>query len=84
VERAEQALRSALSAAGIPVRDLRVRDLDDVARVEVDAAAVDDVRTCTPALDAVRMAGFEGIAVEVRPFRSGSMNALLEPATSPG
>jgi uncharacterized protein len=84
VERAEQALRSALSAAGIPVRDLRVRDLDDVARVEVDAAAVEDVRACTPALDAVRMAGFEGIAVEVRPFRSGSMNALLEPTPSAG
>src|SRR4051812_49852003 len=41
VEAAEAALRDALAAVGLPVRNLRVRDLGgDVARVEVDAALV--------------------------------------------
>jgi uncharacterized protein len=84
VERAEQALRSALSGAGIAVRDLRVRDLGDVARVEVDAAAVEHVRLCAPVLDAVRAAGFGAVTIEVQPFRSGSMNALLDPTPSAG
>jgi uncharacterized protein len=84
VERAEQALRSALSGAAIAVRDLRVRDLGDVARVEVDAAAVEDVRLCAPVLDAVRAAGFGAVTIEVQPFRSGSMNALLDPTPSAG
>ena len=40
VEAAEAGLRAALAGAGLPVRNLRVRDLgDDVARVEVDARA---------------------------------------------
>ena len=38
VERAEASLRTALRAAGIDVRDLRVRDMGDLARVEVDPA----------------------------------------------
>ena len=38
VERAEAAVRAALAAAGVPVRDLRVRDLGERASVEVDAA----------------------------------------------
>ena len=37
VESAEAGLRTALADAGLSVRDLRVRDLGDVARVEVDA-----------------------------------------------
>src|SRR5205807_1933367 len=36
VERAELSLRAALAGAGIAVRDLRVRDLGDRARVELD------------------------------------------------
>ena len=41
VERAEAALRVALAGAGLPVRDLRVRDLGPAgARVEVDADLV--------------------------------------------
>jgi uncharacterized protein len=83
VERAESAVRASLAAAGIEVGDLRVRDLDDVARVEVDAAAVEAVRACAPALDSVRAAGFPGVDVEVRAFRSGSMNALLDAVPAP-
>ena len=40
VERAEAAVRAELAAAGVPVRDLRVRDLGERASVEVDAALV--------------------------------------------
>jgi uncharacterized protein (TIGR00268 family) len=76
VEAAETSLRAALAAAGLTVRDLRVRDMgDDVARVEVDLAAV-------PALTArpdvlVAVAGFARVEVDPRGFRSGSMNELL-------
>lgn len=75
VERAEVALRTALDAAGIGVRNLRVRDLGDRARVEVDAALVDAV-TARPDLLA-RVEGFEAVEVDPRGFRSGSMNELL-------
>ncbi len=77
VERAERALRAALAAAGIPVVDLRVRDLGERARVEVDAAAVAEVAGCGAALDAVRATGFASVEVDPRGFRTGSMNELL-------
>ena len=74
VEQAEASLRTALAAAGLAVRDLRVRDLgDDVARVEVDAVAVPAVGP--ELLAAVR--GFARVELDPRGFRSGSMNELL-------
>ena len=76
VEGAEIRLRTALADAGLPVSDLRVRDLgDDVARVEVDASRVDDLGR-RPELLAV-IGGFDRIEVDPRGFRSGSMNELL-------
>jgi uncharacterized protein len=75
VERAETALRGALHAAGIPVRDLRVRDLGDRARVEVDRELVAAVAARVALLDAVD--GFEAVEVDPHGFRSGSMNELL-------
>jgi pyridinium-3,5-biscarboxylic acid mononucleotide sulfurtransferase len=77
VERAEAALRDALDRAGIPVRDLRVRDIGDAARIEVDAAAVAAVTTCAPALAAVRESGYDTVEVDPSGFRSGSMNEAL-------
>jgi uncharacterized protein len=76
VEHAEADLRAALTAAGLPVRDLRVRDLGgDTARVEVDAARVLELTGRPELLAAVR--GFARVEVDPRGFRSGSMNELL-------
>jgi uncharacterized protein len=76
VEAAEASLRAALAAAGLPVRDLRVRDLgQDVARVEVDAALVPEVTARPELLTAI--GGFGRVEVDPRGFRSGSMNELL-------
>jgi len=76
VEHAEAALRSALRAAGIAVRNLRVRDLgDEGAKVEVDADLVEAVTARPDLLAAVD--GFQTVTVDPRGFRSGSMNDLL-------
>jgi uncharacterized protein len=69
VDRAETALRALLSP-----RDVRVRVLaDSSARVELDPGAL--ARWDERALSAVRAEGF--VSVEVREFRSGSMNEAL-------
>jgi uncharacterized protein len=76
VERAEASLRAALAGAGLAVRNLRVRDLgSDTARVEVDAALVDELTARPDLLCAVP--GFGRVEVDARGFRSGSMNELL-------
>jgi uncharacterized protein len=75
VERAEVALRAALADADIAVQNLRVRDLGDVARIEVDAHLVDAVSGRPDLLRAVE--GFDTVQVDARGFRSGSMNELL-------
>ena len=72
VERAEAAARAWFLAAGLDVRDLRVRDLGARARVEVDAHLVG---AAAGVRGVVSEAGFAD--VEVEPFRSGSMNELL-------
>ncbi len=81
VERAEARLGSSLRASGIPVANLRVRDLGDRARIEVDSHLVERVRECDSALDGVREAGFDRVEVDPRGFRSGSMNELLAEPT---
>jgi uncharacterized protein len=74
VERAERQLR-AIGVAG----DLRVRFHGDLARVELSPSELD--RWLTPAAtrqlrDAVRAAGFSRVAIDLRGFRSGSLNVL--------
>ncbi|MBA3672813.1 MAG: ATP-dependent sacrificial sulfur transferase LarE [Gemmatimonadaceae bacterium] len=74
VERAESALR-ALGISG----DLRVRYHDDVARIELPAADVTQwlVPDRTAALHAaIVSAGFTRAALDLRGFRSGSLNVL--------
>ena len=77
VDAAEQAVRAALSEAGLDVRDLRVRDLGETVRLEVDAPAVAAVRQVREIGPAIAAAGFGAAAIEVTPFRSGSLNAAL-------
>lgn len=74
VERAEAALR-ALGVQG----NLRVRFHDDLASVELDQREMDRwmVADRAQALgEAVRAAGFARVALDLRGFRSGSLNVL--------
>jgi uncharacterized protein len=75
VERAEAALRAVMLDAGLRVRDLRVRDLGDIARIEVDADLVGTLRDEPGLLAAV--SGFDRVEVDPVGFRSGSMNEAL-------
>ncbi len=82
VDRAETAVRGALEGAGLPVADLRVRDLGgDAARVEVDAVLVApvlaDPRLLAVVVAAATGAGFRSAALDPRGFRSGAMNEVL-------
>jgi uncharacterized protein len=74
IERAERALR-ALGITG----DLRVRHHGDVARVEIAPSLVDEwlaPHRMRALRDAVRGAGFARAALDLRGFRSGSLNVL--------
>ncbi|WP_460459009.1 ATP-dependent sacrificial sulfur transferase LarE [Angustibacter peucedani] len=79
VDRAEAAVRRWCAAAGVDVRDLRVRDLGgDRARLELDAGALAAVGARRGALERAAVdAGFASAEVDDRGFRSGSMNELL-------
>lgn len=76
VERAETLARQALSRAGIPVVNIRVRDLGDQARIEVDAQHV-AAAAASDVVAAVRSAGFDTAYVDPAGFRSGALNELL-------
>lgn len=74
IERAEAALRT-LGISG----DLRVRYHDDLARIEIDSAEVDrwlEPEAARQLAAAVQAAGFERVAIDLRGFRSGSLNIL--------
>jgi len=74
IERAEQSLR-ALGIEG----DLRVRHHGDVARIELDPDVIDDwldAENSRRLADAVRAAGFPRVALDLRGFRSGSLNVI--------
>jgi uncharacterized protein len=75
IERAESTLRATLAEAQLAVRDLRVRDLGDRARVEVDPELVEELRSRPDLLDVVT--GFDAVEVDPQGFRSGSMNEAL-------
>jgi uncharacterized protein len=74
VEQAERSLRE-LGIEG----DLRVRYHDDLARVELSLAELEQwlspVRTAA-LVAVVRSAGFARVAIDLRGFRSGSLNVL--------
>ena len=74
IERAEAALRE-LGIGG----DMRVRYHDDLARVELGAVELErwlDPDASARLAMAVRGAGFERVALDLRGFRSGSLNVL--------
>jgi uncharacterized protein len=74
VERAERALR----ALGI-MGDLRVRYHDDLARIELGEEALAHwlhPERAARLIAAVRHAGFERVSLDLRGFRSGSLNVL--------
>jgi pyridinium-3,5-biscarboxylic acid mononucleotide sulfurtransferase len=73
VERAEAALRPLLA----DVRDIRVRDLGEAVRLEVDPVAVPVARANPAVAAAIGSAGFGDAPLTVEPFRSGSLNELL-------
>jgi uncharacterized protein len=74
IERAETAVRTVLGGA---VRDLRVRDLGDAVRLEIDSDLVERVRDDQAIGSAIREAGFASTPIRVETFRSGSMNDVL-------
>ncbi|WP_333755713.1 asparagine synthase-related protein [Streptomyces sp. IBSBF 3352] len=74
VDRAEAAVRALLAGAGLQVTDLRVRDLGDRARVEVDPALVSRTAALPTLGEALAAAGFAGLPHQVEPFRSGRLN----------
>ncbi len=77
VDAAEQAVRLVLELAGVTVHDLRVRDLGDAVRLEVDAAMIPDVLALGDLGPAVAQAGFGALRLEISPFRSGALNSAL-------
>ena len=77
VQHAETAVRATLAGAGVPVRNLRVRDLGaGRARIEVDREYVDAAAALTGVL-ARALSGYSNVEVDARGFRSGSLNELL-------
>lgn len=80
VEAAERAVRDLLGDPGV---NLRVRDLGDTARIEVDAALLGVVDWQEPARQAVLDCGFVDAQIDPRGFRSGSMNEGLSSPSGP-
>jgi uncharacterized protein len=80
VEHAEAAVREALTAPAGPAAvradraNVRVRDLGEAVRIEVDAQIADDPAWHPALVAAIRDSGFAEVPVTVGVFRSGSMN----------
>jgi uncharacterized protein len=77
IERAEVAVRAALGEHGVQVRNLRVRDVGDLASIEVDPEVVEEALRLPAVVEAAVGAGFADARVDDKGFRSGSMNELL-------
>lgn len=73
VDRAEESVRDFLAARGLPMRDLRVRDLGDAVRVELDDTLLPVVGDDPALVAAVRAAGVTE-PVTVRRFASGALS----------
>jgi uncharacterized protein len=65
------------------VDDLRVRDLGDTVRIEVDPALVERVCALPGLRRTVTEAGFGDLPQRVEPFRSGRLNSETAARTEP-
>ncbi|WP_107047929.1 ATP-dependent sacrificial sulfur transferase LarE [Streptomyces sp. NRRL B-3229] len=74
VDRAETAVRALLADAGLTVTDLRVRDLGDTVRLEIDSRLVERVAAHPGIPGALASAGYGELPHHVGPFRSGGLN----------
>lgn len=81
VDRAEKAVRRALDGAGVHSEQLRVRDLGDTVRVELDAGAAAAAAGLTALAEGVAEAGFGTAPLIVDSFVSGRLNHERPPAT---
>ncbi|WP_326718421.1 MULTISPECIES: ATP-dependent sacrificial sulfur transferase LarE [unclassified Streptomyces] len=75
IERAEAAVRVLLAGRGRG--NVRVRDLGDSVRLEVDREILAEARNDARLAEEIRLAGFGTTPVSMEAFRSGSMNELL-------
>ncbi len=74
VDHAETVARAVLHDAGLRPHDLRVRDLGDTARLELDADLVPAARALDTLTPALAQAGFANAPIEITAFRSGRLN----------
>ena len=65
------------SAQALGAHDLRVRDLGDAVRLEVDPHLVERAQGDQAVSVAIREAGFAAAPIRIEAFRSGSMNDAL-------
>nr|WP_202919410.1 aldo/keto reductase [Saccharothrix deserti] len=72
VQRAEAAVRTWLTDTGTPTHDLRVRDLGDTGRIELDPHLAHRPEIGPALTEIVRAAGFDNAELAV--FRSGNLN----------
>lgn len=76
VEAAEEFVRLALRSLGAENENLRVRDLGERVRVELDAPHDRDLQGAQEIHSAITRAGFTGIPIEISTFRSGALNVI--------
>ena len=74
IDRAETAVRESLVGAGLRSEQLRVRDLGDTVRIELDLDVVFAAARLPSLSDAVAAAGFGTMPVVVDGFTSGRLN----------
>ncbi|WP_250404497.1 ATP-dependent sacrificial sulfur transferase LarE [Streptomyces cellostaticus] len=76
VEAAEASVREALGSLGVESRNLRVRDLGERVRIELDAPYDQLLEEAGELRSAIDRAGFTGVPLDVSAFRSGALNLL--------
>ncbi|MEE1784954.1 hypothetical protein PUR71_18865 [Streptomyces sp. SP17BM10] len=81
VDRAEPAVREALAGAGLRSEQVRVRDLGDTVRTDLDPEILSAAAQLTCLADAVAGAGTGAAPVVIDGFVSGRLTHERQPAT---